>query len=89
VSHDVPKPRERSGASAGVKSSTTGSARSLSNRKHVRKLQSVYSGRERLGRIVCRGKLGFEVYDADDHSLGIFPTVKAAADALSDRRVAS
>jgi hypothetical protein len=45
-------------------------------------LQFVCSGRERLGRIVCRGKLGFEAFDADEHSLGIFPNLKRAADAV-------
>jgi hypothetical protein len=44
----------------------------------------VYSGRERLGRIVCRGNLGFEAFDANDRSLGIFPDLKTAAAALPD-----
>jgi hypothetical protein len=35
-----------------------------------------------------RGRQGVEAYDADDVSLGIFPTVKAAADAISARRAA-
>jgi hypothetical protein len=46
---------------------------------------SVHSGRECIGHILNRGKLGFEVYDVNDVSLGLFPTQKAAADALSDR----
>jgi hypothetical protein len=45
-------------------------------------LQFVYSGRVCLGRIVCRGKLGFEAFDADERSLGIFPNLKRAADAV-------
>jgi hypothetical protein len=36
-----------------------------------------------------RGRQGIEAFDADDRSLGIFPNMKAAADALSDRRAAS
>jgi hypothetical protein len=38
---------------------------------------------------VSRGKLGFESFDADDRSLGLFPDQKAAAAAISDRKVAS
>ena len=48
------------------------------------KTQAVYSGRECLGRIVCRGKLGFEAYDSAERSLGVFPDLKRAADAVSD-----
>ena len=35
-----------------------------------------------------RGKLGFEPFDADDISLGLYPNQKAAA-AISDKKVAS
>jgi hypothetical protein len=51
-------------------------------------LQFVYNGRECIGRIVCRGKLGFEAFDASGRSLGIFPSLKRAADAVSDGRAA-
>jgi hypothetical protein len=48
-------------------------------------LVSVYSDdRERhcLGHVLARGKLGFEAFDADDKSIGIYPTQGEAADAL-------
>ena len=32
---------------------------------------------------MSRGKLGFEAFDVDDRSLGLFPTAKAAAGAIS------
>jgi hypothetical protein len=44
---------------------------------------SVYEGRVRLGRIVGRGKLGFEAFDADDRSLGVYGSERSAADAIS------
>jgi hypothetical protein len=47
------------------------------------RLHAVYSGRVCIGFLLPRGRLGVEAFDADDHSLGIFPTVKAAADAIS------
>ena len=43
---------------------------------------SVYDGRTRLGHIIMRGKRGFEAFDADDNSLGVFPSDHEAADAL-------
>jgi hypothetical protein len=46
-------------------------------------LVSVYSGRELRGYILNRGVLGFESFDAAERSLGIFPDMQAAADAVS------
>jgi hypothetical protein len=42
-----------------------------------------------IGHIMVRGKLGFESFDADDRSLGIFPDEPTAAAAIFDRRAAS
>jgi len=42
---------------------------------------AVYEDRNRLGVIVARG--GFEAYAADDHCLGVFPTPRKAADAIT------
>jgi 2-methylaconitate cis-trans-isomerase PrpF len=41
-------------------------------------LAYVYSGREILGHILGRGKFGYEAFDHDDKSLGLFETAKAA-----------
>jgi hypothetical protein len=47
---------------------------------------AVYEDRNRLGVIVARtGRGGFEAYAADDHSLGLFPTPRAAAAAITMR----
>ena len=46
---------------------------------------SVYDGQRCLGHIIARGKRGFEAFDADDCSLGTFPTEHEAADAASMR----
>ena len=45
---------------------------------------SIYSSRQCVGWIIARGKLGFELFDADQKSLGIYPTQHAAAAALPD-----
>jgi hypothetical protein len=44
---------------------------------------SVCAGRTCIGFLLSRGKLGFEAFDRDEHSLGIFPTMKLAAAAVS------
>ena len=44
---------------------------------------SVYTGRTCIGFALNRGKLGFEAFDADQHSLGIYPTAQAAYEAIS------
>jgi hypothetical protein len=45
---------------------------------------SVYDGRDCIGFILSRGKIGFEALDRDEHSIGIFPTQREAANAISD-----
>jgi hypothetical protein len=42
----------------------------------------VYDGRDCLGFILARGKLGFEAFARDEHSLGLFKTQREAAAAL-------
>ena len=45
-------------------------------------LAYVYDGRQCLGHILARGKTGFEAFDPNDKSLGIFETQRRAANAL-------
>jgi hypothetical protein len=45
-------------------------------------LSYVYDGRQCLGFILRRGKLGFEAIDREEVSLGIFKTPAAAATAV-------
>ena len=47
---------------------------------------SVYDDRSRLGIILARGRGGFEAYAADDHSLGLFPSPRKAAAAITMTR---
>jgi hypothetical protein len=47
-------------------------------------LVSVYDGRDCIGFIFSRGKIGFEAFDHNDRSIGIFPTQSEAANAISD-----
>jgi hypothetical protein len=42
----------------------------------------VYDGQQCLGHVLARGKTGYEGFDRDDKSVGIFPTTKQAANAL-------
>jgi hypothetical protein len=53
-------------------------------------LQSVYAGRQLIGFLLDRGKLGVEATDARNRSLGIYTTPKAAAaaDAISTASIA-
>jgi hypothetical protein len=46
---------------------------------------SVYDGRDCLGFVLDRGKLGFEAFDREARSLGMFSTQREAADALEVR----
>jgi hypothetical protein len=45
-------------------------------------VQAVYDGRTCIGFLLPRGKIGIEAFDADQHSLGVFPTIKAAVAAF-------
>ena len=45
-------------------------------------LACVYDGRDCLGFILARGKLGFEAIDRDEQSLGLFQTQREAATAI-------
>src|SRR5215510_7220556 len=47
---------------------------------------SVYDDRSRHGIILARGRSGFEAYAADDHSLGLFPSPRKAAAAITTMR---
>jgi hypothetical protein len=47
--------------------------------------QAVADGRTCIGFLLPRGKAGVEAFDAEDASLGIYPTTKGAADAISAR----
>jgi hypothetical protein len=44
---------------------------------------SVYDGRECIGFVFACGKSGFEAFTANEKSLGLFPTQREAAAALS------
>jgi hypothetical protein len=48
-------------------------------------LQAVYDGQRCIGHLLLRGKLGVEAFDADNRSLGIYPDMKLAADAVCER----
>jgi len=45
-------------------------------------LVAVYDGRACLGHVLGRGRAGFEAFDADNGSLGIFPSQREAAAAV-------
>ena len=45
----------------------------------------VYDGRDCLGFILARGKLGFEAFTRDERTLGMFKTQREAADAISNQ----
>jgi hypothetical protein len=45
---------------------------------------SVYSGRECLGHVLARGRFGFEGFDVDDKSLGVFRSRADAVGAVTE-----
>ena len=45
-------------------------------------LSYIYDGRACLGFVLSRGRAGFEAFDREERSLGLFPTAKQAAGAL-------
>ena len=45
---------------------------------------SVYDGQRCCGHVISRGRDGFEAFDLDDRTRGVFPTQKAAAGALME-----
>jgi hypothetical protein len=47
-------------------------------------LLSVYNGRTCVGHVLARGKSGFQAFDVDDKSLGIYRTRSEAIDAVTD-----
>jgi hypothetical protein len=49
---------------------------------HAAPMVSVYDGRQCVGFILARGKSGFEAFDCDERSVGLYPTQCAAAAAL-------
>ncbi len=52
----------------------------------ARALVSIFAGQRCIGFILNRGRDGFEAFDVNDRSLGVFPSVKAAAAAVSEAK---
>jgi hypothetical protein len=52
----------------------------------VERFASVYDDRSRLGIILARGRGAFDAYAADPHSLGLFPSPRKAAAAITTTR---
>ena len=52
----------------------------------VEPFASVYDDGSRIDVILARGRRGFEAYVADDHSLGLFPSPRKAAAAITTAR---
>jgi hypothetical protein len=48
-------------------------------------MSTVYEGRTCRGFILARGRSGFEAFTADEKSIGLFPTQRAAAGAITEQ----
>ena len=46
-------------------------------------ITSIYDGRQCVGFVLARGRVGFEAFDASEHSLGVFKTQAAAINELT------
>jgi hypothetical protein len=57
----------------------------MSSAAPVTSLLSVCDGQLCIGFVLNRGRYGFEAFDGDQQSLGIFPTQREAADAVAKR----
>jgi hypothetical protein len=44
---------------------------------------SVFSGQTCVGFVLTRGRAGFEAFDRDERTIGMFDSVRAAADAIT------
>jgi hypothetical protein len=51
-------------------------------------MASIYNGRTCIGFVICRGPAGFEAFDAEQQSLGLFTTEREAVAATLERRPA-
>jgi hypothetical protein len=54
----------------------------MSDSKPAASLAYVYDGQQCLGHVLARGKTGFEAFNRNDKSVGLFPTQRQAANAL-------
>ena len=45
-------------------------------------LSYIYDGRACLGFVLSRGRAGFEAFDREERSLGLYPAAPAAANAV-------
>jgi hypothetical protein len=57
------------------------------SRNSIPPIVSIYSGTTCLGHALNRGKFGWELFDAEDQSLGTFKTMKEAAAALPEEQL--
>lgn len=56
----------------------------MSGARIMATMSSVYDGQSCIGFVFARGAAGFEAFNADEISLGLFPTEAAAANAVAD-----
>ena len=59
-----------------------GGPEAMTSKPTTAPLAYVYDGQQCLGHVLNRGKAGFEVFDRDDRSVGLFPSSSAAVAAL-------
>jgi hypothetical protein len=52
-------------------------------------LLAIYDGRDRIGFVLSRGKLGFELFGRDEQSRGLFTTQELAIASLSTAGVST
>ena len=79
------KTQRPDGGAAGSKVEGRGGRPSTQSPESLQDLSSmlvVYDGQVAIGHLLPRGKLGVEAFDAADRSLGIFPDLTTAANAL-------
>ena len=54
----------------------------MTARVAISPLAYVYDGREAVGHVLARGRAGFEAFDIEERSLGVYATQREAAAAI-------
>jgi hypothetical protein len=50
---------------------------------------SIFDGQTCIGHVIDRGRVGYESFDVDDISLGVFSLKEAAVESIRSRRMES
>lgn|SRR5215472_16841039 len=79
----VAKDAARPYSAARLAKMDAGFTRAMAREGRKPTMASVFDGRKFIGTVLARGVRGYEAFDANEKSLGLFSTQTAAANAIS------